>query len=80
MNLKGWFESKRTKDALVGVGAMTVMIALLLYASGGDPEKFEKLLKVATPYSMSLLTLLGIKIIGQSHTDGKLVEKGMKKK
>ena len=69
MNLSEWLGSKKTKDALVGVAFILVIIAMMLYASGGDPEQFKALLEAAQWYVLSAMGLLGLKVTGQSVID-----------
>ena len=78
MNLKAWIGSKKTKNALMGVVSILIIIGMLLAASGGDSEKFGALLQMVWPYVLGMLSLLGITNLGQSHVDAKLAEKGKK--
>ena len=85
MNLKAWIGSKKTKNALMGVVSILIVVGMLLAASGGDSEKFGALLQMVWPYVLGMLSLLGITNLGQSHVDAKIAEAvltnpGMKKK
>jgi len=74
LNLTEWLGSKKTKDALVGVFVVLLVMFVMLFASGGDVVKYGELLEVSKPYVLGALTLLGLTVAGQS-----LVDKSKKK-
>jgi len=75
LNLKEWVGSKKTKDSLVGVFVVLSVLFVMLYASGGDPEKFKALLEAAKLYVGGALALLGLKLTGQAVIDNSKVQK-----
>lgn len=68
-NLKEYFESKKTKDLILGAGGITIVCVAVLHYSGGDPAKAAEFFKALREPMAMLSALVGVKIVGQVGID-----------
>lgn len=69
LNLNEYMGSKKTKDMIVGLVVLFVILLLVTYISSGDPEKVKALLIAYLPIIGPIGALVGIKISAQGFAD-----------
>ncbi len=78
MNMGEWLGSKKTKDMLATQAMIAGVAVGILWMSGGDPEKAKGLGDAAMPFVGMIAGMGGVKVLGQTHIDGKLAARGEK--